>query len=56
MFLAKIISDLDRRQRGVWAERRAEWYYRRRGWRLAARNWIGGGGELDLVFFVGAPC
>ena len=39
-----------RLDRGPWAERRAEWYFRRRGWRLVARNWIGGGGELDLVF------
>ena len=42
--------EMDRASRGRWAERRAEWYYRRRGWRLAARNWLGGGGELDLVF------
>ena len=41
---------MDRAQRGGWAERRAEWFYRRRGWRLAACNWVGGGGELDLVF------
>jgi len=35
--------------RGRWAERRAERHLRWRGWRLCARNWIGGGGELDLV-------
>lgn len=37
-------------QRGWWAERRVERFYRWRGWRLAARNWLGGDGELDLVF------
>lgn len=31
------------------AERRAERHLRWRGWRLCARNWVGGGGELDLV-------
>ncbi len=34
---------------GQQAERRAEYYLRWRGWRICARNWIGGGGELDLV-------
>jgi len=38
------------RQAGAEAERRVERYLRWRGWRLCARNWIGGGGELDLVF------
>ncbi len=32
------------------AERRVASWYRRRGWRWCAHNWIGGGGELDLVF------
>jgi Holliday junction resolvase-like predicted endonuclease len=31
------------------AERQVELHLRLRGWRIAARNWIGGGGELDLV-------
>jgi putative endonuclease len=31
------------------AERRACWRLRLRGWRIVARNWIGGGGELDIV-------
>ncbi len=31
------------------AERRAERHLFWRGWRLCARNWVGGGGELDLV-------
>ncbi len=35
---------------GAAAERRVERHLRWRGWRLCARNWIGGGGELDLVF------
>ena len=39
----------DPAQRGAWAETRAAHYLQRRGWRLCARNWIGGGGELDLV-------
>ena len=25
------------------------WFLRRRGWRIVAMNWIGGGGELDIV-------
>ncbi len=25
------------------------WHLRLRGWRIVARNWIGGGGELDIV-------
>ncbi len=25
------------------------WSLRLRGWRIVARNWIGGGGELDIV-------
>ncbi len=37
------------RERGVWAEDRAMWFLRLRGWRICARNWIGGGGELDIV-------
>jgi putative endonuclease len=34
---------------GAAAERRVAWWYRLRGWRVCARNWVGGGGELDLV-------
>jgi putative endonuclease len=37
------------RVQGAAAERRACWYLRLRGWRICARNWIGGGGELDIV-------
>jgi putative endonuclease len=37
------------RQSGVAAEQRAARYLFWRGWRICARNWIGGGGELDLV-------
>lgn len=39
----------DPRAVGAAAERAAERHLRWRGWRLAARNWVGGGGELDLV-------
>lgn len=39
----------DPRQRGAWAESRVVLSYRLRGWRVAERNWIGGGGELDLI-------
>lgn len=31
------------------AERQAERHLFWRGWRILARNWIGGGGEIDLV-------
>lgn len=31
------------------AERRASRMLMLRGWRICARNWIGGGGELDIV-------
>ena len=34
---------------GAAAERRAERHLVLRGWRICARNWIGGGGELDVV-------
>ena len=34
---------------GAAAERRAERMVMLRGWRICARNWIGGGGELDIV-------
>ncbi len=37
------------RDLGAAAERRACWHLRLRGWRICARNWIGGGGELDIV-------
>ena len=35
--------------RGRSAEERAWRWLRLRGWRLCARNWVGGGGELDIV-------
>jgi putative endonuclease len=41
-------GDLLRRS-GAGAERRARWYLWRRGWYIVACNWIGGGGELDIV-------
>jgi putative endonuclease len=34
---------------GAAAESRACWRLRLYGWRICARNWIGGGGELDIV-------
>ncbi len=34
---------------GFLAERRACRHLQWRGWRICARNWIGGGGELDIV-------
>jgi putative endonuclease len=34
---------------GAAAERRAMRMLMLRGWRICARNWIGGGGELDIV-------
>ena len=34
---------------GAAAERRATRMLMLRGWRICARNWIGGGGELDIV-------
>jgi Holliday junction resolvase-like predicted endonuclease len=34
---------------GQQAERAAQRHLAWRGWRICARNWIGGGGELDLV-------
>jgi putative endonuclease len=37
------------RTAGAHAERRACGLLRLRGWRIVARNWIGGGGELDIV-------
>lgn len=42
-------ASADPRALGAAAERAAEWHLRLRGWRICARNWIGGGGELDLV-------
>jgi len=39
----------DPRAVGAAAERAATWHLRWRGWRICARNWIGGGGELDVV-------
>jgi Holliday junction resolvase-like predicted endonuclease len=39
----------DPRQVGQRAEEAAARHLRLRGWRLCARNWIGGGGELDVV-------
>ena len=40
---------IDQRAVGAAAERRACRMLLLRGWRLCARNWIGGGGELDIV-------
>jgi len=37
------------RDLGAQAEARAAWRLRLTGWRIVARNWVGGGGELDLV-------
>ena len=34
---------------GQQAERAAQRHLAWRGWRICARNWIGGGGELDVV-------
>lgn len=34
---------------GSRGEALASRYLARRGWRILARNWVGGGGELDLV-------
>jgi Holliday junction resolvase-like predicted endonuclease len=34
---------------GAAAERRARWHLWRRGWHIVACNWVGGGGELDIV-------
>lgn len=39
----------DPRAIGAAAERRVERHLRLRGWRICARNWVGGGGELDIV-------
>jgi putative endonuclease len=39
----------DRHAAGAAAERRACRMLWLRGWRICARNWIGGGGELDIV-------
>jgi len=40
---------LEARTTGANAERRAVRHLFLRGWRICARNWIGGGGELDIV-------
>lgn len=40
---------VDPRDIGQAAERRACRHLAWRGWRIVARNWIGGGGELDIV-------
>lgn len=42
-------NQIDARTQGFRAERRACRHLRLRGWRICARNWIGGGGELDIV-------
>lgn len=39
----------DARALGAAAERRACRHLQLRGWRICARDWIGGGGELDIV-------
>jgi putative endonuclease len=39
----------DPRAAGACAERRVVRQLRWRGWRICARNWVGGGGELDIV-------
>jgi putative endonuclease len=39
----------DARSTGAAAERRACRHLILRGWRICARNWVGGGGELDIV-------
>jgi Holliday junction resolvase-like predicted endonuclease len=43
------MSPSDRHAAGAAAERRACRMLWLRGWRICARNWIGGGGELDIV-------
>lgn len=40
---------VDHHALGAAAERRACRMLMLRGWRICARNWIGGGGELDIV-------
>jgi Holliday junction resolvase-like predicted endonuclease len=42
-------ASADPRSVGQAAERSAERHLRLRGWRICARNWVGGGGELDVV-------
>ena len=42
-------SSADPRSLGASAERAATRHLRWRGWRICARNWVGGGGELDVV-------
>jgi Holliday junction resolvase-like predicted endonuclease len=37
------------RAEGFAAEAKACLHLQWRGWRIAARNWVGGGGELDIV-------
>lgn len=45
-----VISLADaRRHQGAQAERTVARHLWWRGWRICAKNWIGGGGELDLV-------
>lgn len=43
------LGESDPRLVGARAERRVERWLRLRGWRICARNWVGGGGELDIV-------
>jgi putative endonuclease len=44
-----VANSADPRTVGLAAERAAGRHLAWRGWRICARNWIGGGGELDLV-------
>jgi putative endonuclease len=43
------VKPTEAQRQGSMAEQRVCWYLRWRGWRICARNWIGGGGELDIV-------
>ena len=49
VFTAGVVVSNDPRTIGLKAESRVARHLRWRGWRIVARNWIGGGGELDVV-------